>query len=84
MFQRASKYISIIAVAALFCTNALNACPNCKDAFEKGSVGASIGEGYSLSVLFMITMMMSVLIGFSLRIYYSAKKKQLSSTNEVS
>lgn len=84
MIQRTSKYLSIIAVALLFSADALNACPNCKDAFEKGSAGAAIGEGYSLSVLFMITMMVSVLIGFSFRIYYSMRKKELSSTNVVS
>ena len=79
-----NKIIGFIAFFVVFGTITIQACPNCKDAFEKGSVEASIGEGYSLSVLFMITMIMSVLIGFSLRIYYSAKKKQLSSTNVVS
>ena len=59
--------------------NVLLACPNCKDAFEKGSVEASIGEGFSLSVVFMLLMFFSVFIGFSAKIYFTMKKKNASS-----
>ncbi|MBI3258765.1 MAG: hypothetical protein HYZ54_04720 [Ignavibacteriae bacterium] len=59
--------------------NILIACPNCKDAFEKGSVEASIGEGFSLSVIFMLTMFFSVFIGFSAKIYFTMKKRNASS-----
>ncbi|MFN8361252.1 MAG: hypothetical protein U0264_15175 [Candidatus Kapaibacterium sp.] len=83
--HKITKTVLIIVGALLLnSTNALNACPNCKEAFEKGSAGAAIGEGYSLSVLFMISIMVSVLFGFSFRIYYTMRKKELSSTNIVS
>lgn len=59
--------------------SALTACPNCKDAFEKGSKEASIGEGFSLSVIFMLIMFFSVFIGFSTKIYLTMKKKNASS-----
>jgi hypothetical protein len=64
--------------------NVIIACPNCKDAFEKGSVEASIGESYSLSVVFMLIMFTSVLVGFSLKIYLTMKKKNASSPYFVS
>ncbi len=62
-----------------FVNNTMVACPNCKDAFDKGSVEANLGEGFSLSVIFMLVMFMSVLVGFSTKIYFSMKKKNASS-----
>ena len=50
------------------------ACPNCKDAYTPGSTGASIGESYSWSVLFMLMMPIATITFISLRIAYAAKK----------
>lgn len=52
------------------------ACPNCKDAYTPGSTGASVGESYSISVLFMLGMQL-LAIGLVIgRIYFSIRKKQ--------
>jgi len=77
-----TKFILSIAFLLAVLTsvnNVIIACPNCKDAFEKGSAEASIGEGYSLSVIFMLVMFFSVFIGFSTKIYLTMKKKNASS-----
>lgn len=77
------KKIVFLLVLILGITGSVNnlliACPNCKDAFEKGSVEASIGEGFSLSVIFMLIMFFSVFIGFTAKIYFTMKKKHASS-----
>jgi len=52
------------------------ACPNCKDAYTPGSTGASIGESYSWSVLFMLLMPIATVTFISLRIAYAAKKNR--------
>ncbi|MFM7156216.1 MAG: hypothetical protein ACKN9Y_02120 [Bacteroidota bacterium] len=54
----------------------LLACPNCKDAYTPGSTGASIGESYSWSVLFMLLMPLATVAVITLRIAYSAKKNR--------
>lgn len=52
------------------------ACPNCKDAYTPGSAGASVGESYSWSVLFMLVVPIATLALISMRIVYSAKKSK--------
>lgn len=52
------------------------ACPNCKDAYTPGSAGASVGESYSWSVLFMLIMPIATIALISMRIVYSAKKNR--------
>ena len=52
------------------------ACPNCKDAYTPGSAGASVGESYSWSVLFMLLMPMAAIAMVSLRIVYASKKNR--------
>jgi hypothetical protein len=52
------------------------ACPNCKDAYTPGSTGASIGESYSWSVLFMLLMPIATVTVITLRIAYSVKKNR--------
>ena len=52
------------------------ACPNCKDAYTPGSTGASIGESYSWSILFMLMMPIAIVTFISLRIAYTAKKNR--------
>jgi len=54
------------------------ACPNCKDAYTPGSAGASVGESYSWSVLFMLFMPIATVALISMRIVYSAKKNRNS------
>lgn len=70
---------ALLLCIVAFTNSKIIACPNCKDAFEKGSVEANLGEGFSLSVMFMLVMFMSVLVGFSTKIYFSMKKKNASS-----
>ena len=52
------------------------ACPNCKDAYTPGSAGASVGESYSWSVLFMLLMPMATIALISMRIMVAAKKNR--------
>ncbi len=52
------------------------ACPNCKDAYTPGSAGASVGESYSWSVLFMLLMPVAAIAMVSLRIVYASKKNR--------
>lgn len=52
------------------------ACPNCKDAYIPGSAGASVGESYSWSVLFMLVVPIATVALISMRIVYSAKKSK--------
>jgi heme/copper-type cytochrome/quinol oxidase subunit 2 len=52
------------------------ACPNCKDAYTPGSTGASIGESYSWSVLFMLLMPIATVAFITFRIAYSVKKNR--------
>ena len=52
------------------------ACPNCKDAYTPGSAGASVGESYSWSVLFMLVVPIATVALISMRIVYSAKKSK--------
>ena len=52
------------------------ACPNCKDAYTPGSAGASVGESYSWSVLFMLLMPMATIALISMRIMFAAKKNR--------
>lgn len=67
--------LSIVFFVFATITQAL-ACPNCKDAFTPGSTGATIGESYSWSVLFMLLMPMATVAVITLRIAYSAKKNR--------
>ena len=52
------------------------ACPTCKDAYTPGSAGASVGESYSWSVLFMLVVPIATVALISMRIVYSAKKSK--------
>lgn len=48
-------------VIALSCVNVVQACPACKDGYAAGSKQAAIGEAYSISVLFMLSMPLTIL-----------------------
>lgn len=66
------KYIVLFIFINLY---PLFACPNCKDAYSTGTTQAAIGEGYSMSVLFMLSMLLlaiSIVVG---RIVYAIRKK---------
>lgn len=45
---------------------ASHACPSCKDAYEIGSKQSGIGESYSYSVVFFLSMFTSLLVGGTL------------------
>lgn len=70
--------ISIILFLCLAFVQQAIACPNCKDAYTPGSAGASVGESYSWSVLFMLLMPMAAIALVSLRIVYASKKNRNS------
>lgn len=42
------------------------ACPNCKDGFGSGTGNASIGDAYSMSVLFMLGVPLTLLTVFTI------------------
>jgi len=42
------------------------ACPNCKDGFGSGTGNASIGDAYSISVLFMLGVPLALLTTFTI------------------
>jgi len=66
------KYIFLFSLIHIY---PLLACPNCKDAYSAGTTQAAIGEGYSMSVLFMLSMLLlaiSIVVG---RIVYAIRKK---------
>lgn len=41
------------------------ACPNCKDGFGSGTANASIGDAYSMSVLFMLGVPLTLVTVFT-------------------
>jgi hypothetical protein len=45
--------LSLVAIVGLLATAAAWACPNCKDGIANGP-NASIGDAYSMSVVFML------------------------------
>ena len=66
------KYISLYLLINIY---PLFACPNCKDAYSSGTTQAAVGEGYSISVFFMLSMLLlaiSIVVG---RIVYAIRKK---------
>lgn len=52
-------------VFLMWATSAVQACPSCSDNFTKGSANASVGDSYSMSVLFMLVMPLSILAAFT-------------------
>ncbi|MFN5006965.1 MAG: hypothetical protein ACK5GO_05675 [Ignavibacteria bacterium] len=70
------KVVLLILLFAFTIIGQAVACPNCKDAYTPGSTGASIGESYSWSVLFMLLMPIATVTFISLRIAYAAKKNR--------
>jgi len=68
------KFALSIFYFAITMISQVMACPNCKDAYTPGSTGASIGESYSWSVLFMLLMPIATVTVITLRIAYSVKK----------
>jgi hypothetical protein len=70
------KRITYILCLFLLIVQKAIACPNCKDAYTPGSAGATVGESYSWSVLFMLIMPIATIALISMRIVYSAKKNR--------
>ncbi|MCX6139223.1 MAG: hypothetical protein NTX15_00040 [Candidatus Kapabacteria bacterium] len=57
------KFPVIVGTILLFLVTVENivACPACKDSFTKGSGNASVGDSYSWSILFMLTVPLTIL-----------------------
>jgi len=57
----------LISLFVLMCTAVtVFACPNCKDGFGSGTGNASIGDAYSMSVLFMLGVPLTLLTVFTI------------------
>lgn len=55
------QIFTLITTAILY-TSTVYTCPNCKDAYEVGSHDAMIGESYSWSVVFFLSMFIGLLV----------------------
>lgn len=59
------KSMLMLLLPLLMATNSvLQACPSCSDNFAKGSANASVGDSYSMSVLFMLVVPLTILSTF--------------------
>jgi hypothetical protein len=58
------KLTLLLLPVLLVSTSVLQACPSCSDNFTKGSANASVGDSYSMSVLFMLVVPLSILSAF--------------------
>ncbi|CAN5508019.1 hypothetical protein BH10BAC6_BH10BAC6_10570 [soil metagenome] len=60
-----TKSMLMLLLPLVTVTNSvLQACPSCSDNFTKGSANASVGDSYSMSVLFMLVVPLSILSTF--------------------
>ena len=56
------KKLTIMVVLTLvLVAQSLNACPACKDSFGANGANASVGDAYSWSVLFMLSVPLTIL-----------------------
>lgn len=55
-------FFASVVVLLLQAYSTLMSCPNCKDAYDAGSGDAGIGESYSWSVVFFLTMFTGLLL----------------------
>jgi len=56
------KKLTIICCLALgILSQSLHACPACKDSFGANGANASVGDAYSWSVLFMLSVPLTIL-----------------------
>lgn len=58
------KLTLLLLPVLLMSKSVLQACPSCSDNFTKGSANASVGDSYSMSVLFMLVVPLSILSAF--------------------
>jgi len=66
-YIKKSFYILVVTASMLlFAVNSVLACPNCKDGFGAGTEGASLGDSYSISVLFMLAVPTTIVTIFTL------------------
>lgn len=62
VIQKLGLFVGVFFVVVA----ASHACPSCKDAYEIGSKQSSIGESYSYSVVFFLSMFTSLIVGGTL------------------
>jgi len=55
----------VLVPMMIWANSVLLACPSCTDNFTKGSANAAVGDAYSMSVLFMLVVPISILTGFT-------------------
>lgn len=55
------KMMGTIVLAVLSAASELMACPACKDSFAKHGSNASVGDAYSLSVIVMLSVPITIL-----------------------
>jgi hypothetical protein len=58
------RSLGSVLVMLVMAVQAAMACPACKDSFTKNSANASVGELYSWSVLFMLAVPLTLVVGF--------------------
>lgn len=56
-----STTLSTIIMAMLLAMQDVMACPACKDSYTKNSHNATVGEAYSLSVIVMLAVPLTIL-----------------------
>jgi hypothetical protein len=74
------KFYIVVKVATmlLFAVNYALACPNCKDGYASGADGASLGDSYSISVLFMLAVPTTIVAIFGLVLARKVKQNRNS------
>lgn len=70
-------YVIPIVIAIFVCfSNALFACPNCKDGFEAATAQASVGEAYSFTIYMMIAVPMILVSVIATKIVRKVRKHE--------
>jgi hypothetical protein len=58
------RFLASAVMVFFSAAHAALACPACKDSFTKNSANAGVGELYSWSVLFMLAVPLTLVVGF--------------------
>lgn len=62
--MKMKSMLMMLVPMVIWASSVLQACPSCTDNFTKGSANASVGDAYSMSVLFMLVVPLSILSVF--------------------
>lgn len=76
--KKSFYYVVMITTMLLFAVNNALACPNCKDGYASGADGASLGDSYSISVLFMLAVPTTIVTIFGLVLARKIKQNRNS------